>query len=64
MFKGTDYLLIELAFYAALAVYAIYRHRLLVREVTATADANATANAATANAATANANASRPPPES
>ncbi|MQX36018.1 hypothetical protein [Roseospira navarrensis] len=39
MLKGTDYLMLELALYAVVAVYAIYRHRILVREVQATADA-------------------------
>jgi hypothetical protein len=39
MLKGTDYLMLELALYAVVAVYALYRHRILVREVEATAAA-------------------------
>ncbi|MBB4313608.1 hypothetical protein [Roseospira marina] len=39
MLKGTDYLMLELALYAAAAVYALYRHRILVREVEASAAA-------------------------
>ncbi|MBB4287014.1 hypothetical protein [Roseospira goensis] len=43
MLTGKEYLFIELGAYALLAVYAIYRHRKLVQEVTGRAPAPAEA---------------------